>query len=85
MKKRKESGVVLVFPRPEKLELRPLGAEEEMKEFKVKLDELIQWFKDFKIDAIELWIQTGVKAGKLTELLISLEGKGGCKVILRPK
>ena len=85
MKKKKETGLVLVFRSPEKPALRTLGAAEEIKEFKVKLDELVQWFKDFKIDAIELWIQTGIKGGKLTELLISLEAKGGCKITLRPK
>ncbi len=55
---------------------------------KMKLNELKDYFKDFKgyrIDSIELYVEGVAKDGDLTRLLISFEGKGGCKIILKPK
>ncbi len=79
--------VELVFTPPTRLQegLVELGAEEQLQKFSAKLADLTKWFKEYKIDSIELYIEGVVKTGKFTEIFISAEGKGGCKVILKPK
>ena len=51
----------------------------------IKLDELLKWFKSYKVDSIELSIEGTVKSGVITNLIVSAEGKGGMKVVLKPK
>jgi hypothetical protein len=79
--------VELVFTPSTKLQsgLVEMGGEEQLLKFSAKLADLTKWFKEFKIDSIDLYIEGVVKTGKLTELFISAEGKGGCKVTLKPK
>lgn len=50
-----------------------------------ELNELLGWFKSFKVDSIELSIEGSVKSGGFINLIVSAEGKGGMKVILKPK
>jgi len=50
----------------------------------LKLDELLDWFKDLNVDSIELWIEGAWKSGSRTELFLALEGKTGAKVTLKP-
>jgi len=57
----------------------------EVKEFSAKVDEIKNWFKDYKISSIELWIQGAVKDGDVLRLLVSFEGSGGIKVTLQPR
>ena len=83
---RKRSEIALVFrPKTEAPEVRILGTEEKAKEFVVKLRDLVDWFRDFRVDSIELWVEGGLESGNLTKLLVSVEGKGGCKITLKPK
>jgi len=51
------------------------------------LSEFVKEFENqkYKVDQIELWIQGRTESGGVTKLFISLEGNGGCKVILRPR
>jgi hypothetical protein len=56
-----------------------------VKEFSAKVDEIKNWFKDYKISSIELWIQGAVKDGDVLKLLVSFEGSGGVKVTLEPR
>jgi hypothetical protein len=49
------------------------------------LNELLNWFKSYKVDSIELSIEGSVKSGNIINLFVSAEGKGGMKVILKPK
>ena len=51
----------------------------------VKLSKLKEWFKDYEINKIELWLEGTASTGGLIQLLVSLEGTGGCKVTLKPK
>ena len=51
---------------------------------------LLQFIQEFekekyKVEQIELWIEGRAESGGVTKLFVSLEGKGGCKVILRPR
>lgn len=73
--------VKLVFPPRGGLEKTKFG----VKEFSAKIDEIKNWFKDYKISRIELWIQGAVKEGDVLKLLVSFEGSGGVKVILEPR
>ncbi len=88
-KKREERQIQLIFgPRLLPPELRTTGAkgfEGKAEVFATTLKELVRWFKDFHVDSIELWLEGGVKEGGITKLFISFEGKGGCKVTLKPK
>ena len=55
------------------------------KKFVTTLTELAKGFKDFKIDSIELSLEGGVTTGKIIDLIVSAEGKGGVKLTLKPK
>ncbi|MFQ5871412.1 MAG: hypothetical protein ACE5IJ_08245 [Thermoplasmata archaeon] len=88
--------VVLVFERPTfediqaadidqvpTVQLRKAG--EVPKRFKTSIDRIAQWFDEFQIDSIEIWIQAAVESGKALNLFVSAKGEGGIKVILKPK
>jgi len=54
------------------------------KDIFAKVDDIEKWFKKYKIDTIELYLEAAVQTGKLVELFVSAEGKGGVKVVLKP-
>lgn len=64
--------------------LKKVGIKEQAQKMIVSIDEVMKWFHRFKIESVELNIEAGLKTGKIIELFISAEGKGGCKVILKP-
>jgi len=78
-----EDEIVLVFRPPENPAAQVVGATP-FKGLRLKLDELLDWFKDLNVDSIELWIEGAWKSGNRTELFLSLEGKTGAKVTLKP-
>jgi hypothetical protein len=53
----------------------------------VKLTEFVKKFeqKGYRVDQIELRVEGTAESGKLTSLVVSLEGKGGCKITLKPQ
>jgi len=75
--------VVLVFRPPENPAAQIAGITP-FKSLRLKLDELLDWFKGLNIDSIELWIEGAYRSGNRTELFLSLEGKTGAKLTLRP-
>jgi hypothetical protein len=81
-----EDDIELVFLPSQRIEegLQKAGAEEEAQKFSAKLDDITRWFKKYRVDSIEFYIEGGAKTGKITELFVSAEGKGGCKVVLKP-
>jgi hypothetical protein len=66
-------------------ELQQVGLAEETQKFIAKIEDIVKWFKKFKIDSIELTIEGVAKSGNITQIFVSFEGKGGCKVILKPE
>jgi RNase adaptor protein for sRNA GlmZ degradation len=60
------------------------GRSQELVEFVARVDDLKKWFKGYKVQTIELYIEGAIKDGNLTKLFVSFEGKGGCKVTLTP-
>lgn len=61
-----------------------IGLTEDLVEFVTKVSDLKEWFKGYKVDSIELNIEGAVRDGNITKLFVSFEGKGGCKIILKP-
>jgi hypothetical protein len=51
------------------------------------LQEFIDKFKvdRYKVTQVELWVEGMVESGSLTKFVISMQGSGGMRIILRPK
>ena len=51
------------------------------------LSEFVKEFEDeqYEVERIELWIEGIQESGNITRLFLSLEEKGGCKVVLKPQ
>ena len=80
---RPNDDVVLVFRPPENPAAQMAGVTP-FKSLRLKLDELLDWFKDLNVDSIDLWIEGAFKSGNRTELFLSVEGRTGAKITLRP-
>jgi phosphatidylserine/phosphatidylglycerophosphate/cardiolipin synthase-like enzyme len=80
---RPTEDVVLVFRPPENPAAQMAGVTP-FKSLRLKLDELLDWFKGLNVDSIDLWIEGAWKSGNRTELFLSVEGKTGAKLTLRP-
>jgi len=78
-----EDELVLVF-RPPENPAAQVAVETPFRGHRVRLDELLDWFKPLKIDSIELWIEGARTARGKTELFLSTEGKTGAKITLKP-
>jgi phosphatidylserine/phosphatidylglycerophosphate/cardiolipin synthase-like enzyme len=81
--KRPDEDVVLVFRPPENPAAQIAGITP-FKSLRLRLDELLEWFKGLNVESIDLWIEGAWKAGNRTELFLSVEGKTGAKLTLRP-
>lgn len=75
--------IVLVFRPPENPAAQMAGVTP-FKSLRLKLDELLDWFKELNVDSIDLWIEGAYKSGNRTELFLSVEGRTGAKLTLRP-
>jgi hypothetical protein len=53
--------------------------------FPVTIDKITDWFKQYQVDSIELWISGVLETGTITRLIVSAKGEGGMKVVLKPK
>jgi hypothetical protein len=53
--------------------------------FPVTIQKITDWFKQYEIDSIELWISAIMETGSVTRLVVSAKGEGGMKVVLKPK
>jgi hypothetical protein len=58
---------------------------DQVEKFVAKLDNLLNWFKQYEVDSIELSIEGGVTSGPVLQLFVSAEGKAGCTITLKPK
>lgn len=65
--------------------LQKVGIREDLMEFVTKVGDLKKWFKGYKVESIELNIEGAIKDGNITKLFVSFEGRGGCKIILKPE
>jgi phosphatidylserine/phosphatidylglycerophosphate/cardiolipin synthase-like enzyme len=78
-----EDELVLVF-RPPENPAAQVAVETPFRGHRVRLDEILDWFKALKVDSIELWIEGAKTSGRNTELFLSTEGKTGAKITLKP-
>jgi len=81
----KKEEVQLIFARPDARMIEPAGIGPVQSATVAKLDEVLSWFKGYKVDSIQLSIEASAKAGGIVSLFVSAEGKGGMKVTLKPK
>jgi hypothetical protein len=90
-KKAKNKKIVeLAFPKllePEEDEYisKGKGAEGLLQRFSTSIDEVSDWFKQYQVDTIELWISGVIETGGITRLVVSAKGEGGMRVVLKPK
>jgi hypothetical protein len=77
--------IMLVFKSYEAEEAPSRGPSKSMEKYAIELDKLLDWFKAYKVDSIELSIEGTIKAGPIINLIVSAEGKGGMKVKLVPR
>ena len=78
-----EDELVLVF-RPPENPAAQVAVDTPFKGHRVRLDEILDWFKALKVDSIELWIEGARTSRGRTELYLSTEGKTGAKITLKP-
>ena len=78
-----EEEVKLIFQESERERSAGIAAAPVNRIFDI--DDIQNWFKTLKVKEIELKIETSVKSGKIVNLFVSAEGKGGLTVTLVPK
>jgi hypothetical protein len=56
-----------------------------MKYLSASVDEIMGWFRSYKVDSIELTVSATVEAGSFIKLIVGAKGEGGVTVTLKPK
>ena len=56
-----------------------------VKYLSTSVDDIADWFKQYQVESIELWISGLVETGGITKLVVSAKGEGGLRVVLKPK
>lgn len=56
-----------------------------MLNFSTSIGEIKEWFKDFEIGSLELWVSGGIDTGGVIKLFVSASASGGMKLTLTPK
>ena len=59
--------------------------EDVVKHLSTSMDAIADWFKQYQVESIELWISGLIEAGGITKLVVSAKGEGGMRVMLKPK
>lgn len=82
-----QKKIELAFPKYEEdSEYVSKGRGEEIvKHFSTSMDAIGDWFKQYQVESIELWISGLIETGGITKLVVSAKGEGGMKVMLKPK
>ena len=84
----KKKNIQLAFPKykEEDGEYISKGKGENMlQHFSASIDELTDWFKQYQVESLELWISGIIQTGGITSLVVSAKGEGGLRVVLKPK
>jgi hypothetical protein len=56
-----------------------------VKHLSTSMDAIADWFKQYQVESIELWISGLIETGGITKLVVSAKGEGGMRVTLKPK
>src|SRR5215213_233136 len=59
--------------------------EDLVKHLSTSMDSIADWFKQYQVESIELWISGMMETGGITKLVVSAKGEGGLKVVLKPR
>jgi hypothetical protein len=81
--------IELVFPKYEQEEdsefISKGRGEDLVKHLSTSMDSIADWFKQYQVESIELWISGMMETGGITKLVVSAKGEGGMRVMLKPK
>jgi hypothetical protein len=82
-----KSKIELAFPKVEEHDdyVSKGGTKEMLSLFSASVDEVTEWFRNYQVESIEMWISGIIETSGITKLLISAKGEGGMKVSLKPK
>jgi hypothetical protein len=56
-----------------------------VKHLSTSMDAISDWFKQYQVESIELWISGMMETGGAIKLVVSAKGEGGLRVMLKPK
>ena len=56
-----------------------------VKHLSTSMDSIADWFKQYQVESIELWISGMMETGGITKLVVSAKGEGGMRVMLKPR
>jgi hypothetical protein len=80
--------VELAFPKYEQEDEEYIskgGDQRIVKHLSTSIEAIANWFTQYQVESIELWISGMMETGGITKLVVSAKGEGGLKVILKPK
>lgn len=82
--------VELVFPKYEQQENDEYVSKGGLREGLVKvlstsMNAITEWFNQYQVESIELWISGMMQSEGIIKLVVSAKGEGGLKVVLKPR
>jgi hypothetical protein len=82
-----QQKVELAFPKYEEdSEFISKGrGEDVVKHLSTSMDAIADWFKQYQVESIELWISGLIETSGIIKLVVSAKGEGGMRVMLKPK
>ena len=81
-KKNRHETIELALPKFGSEELAAKG-DDVWERFPTTIQKITDWFKQYQVDSIELWISGVLETGTITRLVVSAKGEGGMKVVLK--
>ncbi len=86
---RNNGKIELAFPKYEQEEddeyISKGGSGEIIKHLSTSMESIADWFKQYHVESIELWISGMMETGGALKLVVSAKGEGGMRVMLKPK
>ena len=86
--KSENKSIELVFPRPKRdmdMYLPKIKGEDFFKIFSTDFQSIVQWFREYEIDSVELKIENIINSSQTTKLILGSKGEnGGLTVVLKP-
>ena len=79
--------IELAFPKYEQEDSEYISkgrGEDLVKHLSTSMDSIADWFKQYQVESIELWISGMLETGGITKLVVSAKGEGGMRVMLKP-
>jgi hypothetical protein len=81
--------IELIFPESDvEIESRPIRrgpGGKLVQKFATSIDDITNWFNQYDIQSIELWISGGLETEGILKLAVGAKGEGGLKLTLKPK